>query len=297
MAATDRWADWLQRRRHGDDPSWQPATLSQLEPIRERVLALAEIGPGDTVLDVGTGEGLIGFGALDRVGPTGTVIFSDISRDLLERCRELAASLGATERCSFVEASADDLGAVESSSVDVVTTRSVLIYLRDKPAALAEFFRVLRPGGRIALFEPINRFGYPEPAYKLWGYDVEPVEDVAAKVRTALEEQERNAGAGTLTDFDERDLLAWTERAGFEAIRLFYEVTINREPAFAGITWDAFLNFAGNPLAPTIAEVAEHVLTADEREQLYAHLRPLVEANEGSSRWATVYLKAEKAGV
>ena len=41
-------------------------------------------------------------------------------------------------------------------SVDVVTTRSVLIYVKDKAAALREFYRVLKPGGRVSLFEPIN---------------------------------------------------------------------------------------------------------------------------------------------
>jgi ubiquinone/menaquinone biosynthesis C-methylase UbiE len=45
-----------------------------------------------------------------------------------------------------------------SASVDVVTTRSVLIYVKDRARAFAEFARVLRPGGRTSLYEPINRF-------------------------------------------------------------------------------------------------------------------------------------------
>jgi len=49
---------------------------------------------------------------------------------------------------------ADDLAAIPDASVDVVTTRSVLIYVRDKRRAFGEFARVLRPGGWISIFEP-----------------------------------------------------------------------------------------------------------------------------------------------
>ncbi|MGI8445870.1 MAG: class I SAM-dependent methyltransferase [Streptosporangiaceae bacterium] len=122
-----------------------------LYPWRDEVLGRAGIGPGGTLLDVGTGDGLIGFGALDRVGPEGHVIFSDISQDLLDHCREAAAAEGVLGRCSFVLAGADSLVGVGDASVDAVTTRSVLIYVKDKAAALREFFRVLRPGGRVRL--------------------------------------------------------------------------------------------------------------------------------------------------
>jgi ubiquinone/menaquinone biosynthesis C-methylase UbiE len=58
-----------------------------------------------------------------------------------------------------VKANAEDLVEVDDGSIDVVTTRSVLIYVVDKARAFEEFLRVLRPGGRVSLFEPINRFG------------------------------------------------------------------------------------------------------------------------------------------
>jgi ubiquinone/menaquinone biosynthesis C-methylase UbiE len=54
---------------------------------------------------------------------------------------------------------ADSLTEIADRSVDVITTRSVLIYVKDKAAALREFYRVLRSGGRISLFEPINVLG------------------------------------------------------------------------------------------------------------------------------------------
>jgi ubiquinone/menaquinone biosynthesis C-methylase UbiE len=55
------------------------------------------------LLDVGTGDGLIGFAALERVGPSGQVVFSDISADLLGECQRRAAAEG-LHRCRFVPA-------------------------------------------------------------------------------------------------------------------------------------------------------------------------------------------------
>jgi ubiquinone/menaquinone biosynthesis C-methylase UbiE len=290
---SDRWADWLRRHRYGDDPSWKERTLAKLEPVRDRVLDLAELSPGETVLDVGTGEGLIAFGALERIAPGGRVIFSDVSQPLLDQCREIAEELDVSERCTFVEASAENLSAIESESVDVVTTRSVLIYFRDKAAALREFFRVLRPGGRIASFEPINSFGHPRPEHLFWGYDVTPVQDLSRKVSALYRESAEESGESTLIDFDERDLFAWTESAGFTSIHMHYEAVVAPESPLAGISWDAFLRFSGNPLAPTMAEAVDRALTEAERERFFQHLRPLVERGEGTSRLATVYLAAK----
>ena len=147
LAGPDRWHPWLLRVRHGADEAPRERRLTTfLYPLRNDLLDRAQLRPGETVLDVGTGDGLIAFGALDRAGPTGRVIFSDIAQDLLDRCREAVAAEGLLGRCDFRQAAADSLTSVEDVSVDVVTTRSVLIYVKDRAAALREFHRVLRPG-------------------------------------------------------------------------------------------------------------------------------------------------------
>jgi arsenite methyltransferase len=85
----DRWAQWLFEGRQGSaDEEAYRRTLESLWPVRERVLDNARLGVGEVLLDVGAGDGLIGFGALDRVGPEGRVIFSDVSQELLDVCRQ-----------------------------------------------------------------------------------------------------------------------------------------------------------------------------------------------------------------
>jgi len=280
---SDRWAAWLAERRFGGSDEARAESEHLFTGFRARVLEGARVAPGETVLDVGCGEGLIGFGALDLVGDDGRVIFSDISEDVLSVCRAIADG---DARCEFVRASADELPLADAS-VDVVTTRSVLIYLEDKEAALREFFRVLRPGGKLSMFEPINSFGYPEPEGVFAGFDVQPVWDVAEKVRDCY-----GATASPLLGWDERDLLRWTEEAGFADVEVTLEIEVKPHRMMQSRDWNAFRNVAPNPLAPTLQEEMDEKLTSDEQQRLVAHLRPLVERGEGSYRMASAYVRA-----
>ena len=78
--------------------------LSHLAVVRDKVLDRAAFSAGEILLDVGCGEGLIGFGALERGARH--VVFSDISQNLLDFCGETADALGLSDRCSFVKVSA-----------------------------------------------------------------------------------------------------------------------------------------------------------------------------------------------
>jgi arsenite methyltransferase len=297
----DRWAEWLLERRFGGDADVMERMQRELEPVRDRVLDGARMREGDVVLDVGAGDGLIAFGALERVGPGGRVVFSDISPDLLDRSRELADELGVAARCGFVLASASDLEPIADESVDVVTTRSVLIYLpfEEKREAFATFFRVLRPGGRVSVFEPINVFGRwdPEDGSEFMGLDTRGVADLALKVKAAFEGS--RAGDRTLVDFDERDLLRFAEEAGFSGVELAYEARIAHGAAMTwvddGPPWETLLRTSGNPLAPTFGEVIDGALDADERARFVGQVRPRYEAREATTRSAVAYLTAVKA--
>jgi arsenite methyltransferase len=197
----DQWAEWILERRHGSDPELLRQQLALLAVVRDQVLTKAAIEPGQAVLDVGCGDGLIGFAAAEAVGPTGTVIFSDISPDLLDQCRDLATQRGLLGRCQFVQAPASRLAGIDDNAVDAVALRSVLIYEADKAAAFSEFHRVLRPGGRLSLSEPINRY-----SNFLGSFDPGPVADLTARVR-ALFEAIQPPDSDPMLNFDERDLV------------------------------------------------------------------------------------------
>jgi SAM-dependent methyltransferase len=261
--------------------------LAGLAHVRDTVLDRARLEAGERLLDAGCGDGLIGFGALER--GAGNVVFADISQDVLDLCRETAAQLDVLDRCTFVRTPIERLESVGDASVDVACTRSVLIYVEDKERAFAELFRVLRPGGRVSLFEPINRFGQEERGRGFWGYPGDGLADLAQRVERVYAEIQ--PPDDPMLDFDERDLVALAGAAGFFPLELELHASVRpMEPR----SWTAFANSSGNPKIPTIAEAIDRALAPEERERFTEHLRPLVEAGEGVSRTAVAYLSGTK---
>ena len=288
--ASDKWAAWLLHRRDGDDAEQRAKALEELLPIRERVLDNARIMSGDTVLDVGAGDGLIAFGALDRVGSDGHVIASDISADLVAHTQTTAAEVGAIGRMSFVQAMAEDLSAIADASVDVVTTRSVLIYVDDKAHAFRELHRVLRPGGRASIFEPINNY-FPD-SDEFWGFDARSVRDLVAKVWEYEGWVDSSYADDPMMNFTEKDLLRFAEDAGFNEIHV--ELQVDVQPGTYVVDWKRLLNTSPNPNAHTAGESLRGALTDEEYERFESVIRPLADAGRGVLRNAFAYLTAIK---
>jgi SAM-dependent methyltransferase len=257
------------------------AVLERLAPVRDKLLDDAAVGPGVVVLDVGCGDGLIGLGAVERGAD---VIFSDVSEACLDDCRAIVG-----DGARYHLASATELGAVEA---DVVTLRSVLIYVEEKDRAFEELHRVLRPGGRLSLFEPINRFGADERR-ATWGFaDVAGIEELLPR----LWSREHAAGVNdAMVDFDERDLFAHAERAGFTEVRLELHAELKPQAQWGERDWESFVSSSPNPLLPTLRETMEENLTPEERARVEAKLRPQVERGEGITRAAQCFLLARKA--
>jgi SAM-dependent methyltransferase len=285
----DRWAEWILERRFGGDAALAEEALVHLRAVRDRVLDGADLRAGETLLDVGCGDGLIAFGALER--GAARVIFSDISDDLLDVSRELAAG---DARAEFVQAAAEDLSPIPDASIDVVTTRSVLIYVADKRRAFAEFKRVLKPGGRLSAFEPINRFGYPERDGFWLGIDLRELGPLARRVRDRYKAMAGDEGP--MLDFDERDLLELAHAVGFESVDVLLEARIERGRLWGRTPppFERLLETAPNPNAPTLEEVLEAELDDDERERFLAYVTPRYEAREMTGRSAVAYLRARR---
>ena len=219
------------------------------------------------------------------------MIFSDISQDLLDHTQSLAKEMNVLDRCQFVNTSADDLSVIEDASVDVVTTRSVLIYVSAKQRAFQEFYRVLKPGGRLSIFEPINRFAYPEPPNLFIGYDVQPMAEIAQKLKAHFE-RIQPSDTDPMFNFDERDLVAFAEQAGFNEVYL--KLTIEAKPIPEKMTWEQFLHYTANPKVPSIEEAMQETLQPEEIHRFTGHLRPLVEQGQGVRRIALAFLWATK---
>jgi len=190
----DEWSKWLLGRRHGGDPVYQHVLLAMLERIRDRVLDGARLEAGMTLADIGTGDGLIAFGAIARVGPSLRVVLYDISVPLLQHAQRRANDLNVRAQCSFLTGSAEHLGGLNDATVDVVTARAVLAYVADKAAALREFYRVLKSGGRISLAEPIFRDQAIET--KFLEYLADAVQAVVALIRVRARATEDRAPPG-----------------------------------------------------------------------------------------------------
>ncbi len=109
--------------------------------------ALGHIGSGEAMLDLGCGAGFDALVAAQFVGPEGRVVGVDLSSEMLA----VAEAGRADAEFAHVEFFAADVEALpfSSASFDVVVSNGVLNLVSDKPAALREIFRVLRPGGRL----------------------------------------------------------------------------------------------------------------------------------------------------
>ena len=112
-------------------------------------VAMASICEGETVVDLGSGGGLDVFLAAKEVGPTGKAIGIDMTEDMIALARKNAAQNG-YDNVEFHLAPIGDMP-LDDNSVDCIISNCVLNLVADKDAALREIFRVLKPGGRLAV--------------------------------------------------------------------------------------------------------------------------------------------------
>lgn len=157
---------------------------------------LAELHPGETVLDLGSGGGIDVLLSARRVGPTGKAYGIDMTDDMLELARENQRKAG-VENVEFLKGEIEDVP-LPDGAVDVLISNCVINLAADKRKVLAEAFRVLRPGGRFAVSDIVVRG--PVPA------------DLRRSVELWM-----GCVAGALEEDEYRSLLA---EAGFEEIEI-----------------------------------------------------------------------------
>ena len=295
-AAGDAWSHWVLKHRHAGDAAYQAVLRQMIGRIRDRVLDGARLAPKMTIADIGTGDGLIGLGAIDRVGSSLRAIFTDISAPLLEHAKQAATKLGVAAQCTFVEGTAEQLMGIADASVDVAMTRAVLAYVPDKAAAMREIFRVTRPGGRISIAEPIFRDRALEVLAMVKAFGSAPIESVPSfphlllRWKTAqFPSTEEAVRESPIASFTERDLVRLARDAGFGDVHL--ELHID-ERTSSITSWDVFINTSPHPLAPPLQEIMAAQFSPTERLLFERVLRPQVESGQAVESDSIAYMTA-----
>ncbi len=287
--APDLWADWLVRKRFSGSAAVEQALLASIERDVDRLLDQAQLQPGMTLLDVGSGDGTVPLRAIERIGAQLNVHMTDVSPRLLAHAQERARERNVTSQCRFSLCGAQSLDAIADASVDAVTTRAVIGYLPEKAAVFREFFRVLRPGGRISLAETIRR----DEAFETCSLRklVEAAGDVPESrffallhrwKRTQFPDTEAEAARMPMTNFSERDLVSFAMQAGFVDIHMEFHIDIGQS---ISNTWDSLLDSTPFPWTPTLRTCMDEQFNEEERQLFEQVMRS--EVGQGQLRAAS----------
>ena len=196
--------------------------------------AIAELRPGEVVLDLGSGGGIDCFLAARKVGPQGRVIGLDMTPDMIKLAQRNAKKVGATN-VEFRYGEMEDIP-LPDESVDVIISNCVINLSPDKDAVFGEAYRVLRPGGRMSVSDIVVYGEFPR------------------SIRDRLD-----AWAGCVAGaLDESDYLNKIQRAGFEEVEVLSRdyVTTSQVPE----AWEAQLLVLGADGQASEGEVLQTLL-------------------------------------
>ena len=256
----------LQRRiqRYGWDravAAYEAGWRDQLEPAQSRMLDMVALQPGERVLDVATGTGIVARHVAPGVGPTGQVTGLDLNPDMLAVARAAAEREGVA--VEWREGQAEKLP-FPAGSFDLVLCQFALMFFANRHAALAEMHRVLAPAGRLALsvFQGLHQ----HPFY-----------------RTLDGVIQRRLGMSGVQDIfalgDARHLQALLTQAGCEAVEIEPASRVARFPDPEGfLAGEIDVDTAAIPSMQHLDAQARQAITALIRDDMQAPLREVTQA-------------------
>ena len=222
------------------------------EPWAKLLLDEADLRPGESVLDVATGPGTVARLAAVRVGAKGRVVATDIAQPMLDIAKAKSQPSAAAAPIDYLYSPAAPLAAA-TGTFDAVLCQQGLQFFPDRPSALREMRRVLRPSGRTAI--------------AVWGELAR--NQIYAAFHAALQATVRSDLAELITaPFSWPSgtaLKSAAEDAGFRNVRLS---TRSLSMVLEGGLEQAIQSFAATPVAPGVGELPQDV-----QQAFFAHLR------------------------
>jgi len=281
------WTQWLTSSRFAYMNEVQKQqTLNWLLNVRDIVLDRANLQQGDTIIDIGTGTGLLAFGAYERLAGHANIILSDAFPDCLEECRKIAAKCEVAENMDFLQSDAADIK-LPDNSVDVVVMRSVLVHILDKLTPIKEFHRILKPDGRISIFEPIIRKN--TKYYELINPDDFPN---YAKIKE-IEEKINSDQNDSLLNFDERSLGGDFLKAGFKNVDIRASTESSTYEVNASMVAPWF-NTPPSPDRPTLKQRFLNFMPEAEVDEFIERLKINLDGKSITINSPVIFIYAEK---
>jgi SAM-dependent methyltransferase len=216
------------------------------EPVSEPLLEAAALQPGERVLDVACGTGIIARRAAGQVGPAGSVTGVDLAPDMIDVAKGVAAPDGAHVEWQVADAASLPL---PDAAFDVVLCQMGLMFVEDRLGALTEMRRVLGPGRRIAVSTP----GPIQPAFQVLEQGIEEHIDPALGMFVA----------GVFSMHDAAEVAGLLASAGFTSTSATTVPVDLRLPGPAEWLWQ-YVNLT--PIGPLVAEADADAQAALERQ-------------------------------
>lgn len=294
----DVWSEWLLHGRHAGDSAFADSVRASVGRDIDRVLDAARLGPDSVLADIGTGEGVLALRAIERVGQGLKVLMTDVSPALLRHAERSAIERQVQQQCTFLHCPADQLAPIASNSMDAVTTRAVLAYVADKAAALREFFRILKPGGRLSMAEPVMQDDALFASSLKAMFDMNSAVPVSPALRlihrwkaAQYPDTPQKIAASPIANYSERTLYDTVRNCGFAELHL--ELHIDTLPSTVK-SWELFVSLSPHPWAPSLKTILANEFTEAERSLFEDAMRPVIESPSAVMTTRVLYLSACK---